>query len=89
MSTQRGRLDDAAILEKIGPNAKLSRLLDVDRRDIWNWKIRGIPWHRRAKVAELAYNSGITIPLDFINRGPTPPQPVDKRKGATASARIR
>jgi len=60
-------MTDAAIIEAIGVG-RLSILLGNKPSSIRNWKVRGIPWQWRVKVATIAKRRRLSMPEDFLTR---------------------
>lgn len=61
---------DRDVIEKIGAETLEARGYTASA--IKQWKYRGIPWPKRAEIAELAAATGIVLPLDFMKKQRAP-----------------
>lgn len=61
-------MSDAKIIDAFGGPSKLGVILDLDRRVVANWKLRGIPKPWRILVAQYAASNKVTLPRNFITR---------------------
>lgn len=59
-------MTDAEIIEALGDSGKVADALGLKQNTVSNWKERGISWHKRAYVRELARKKRIALPSDFM-----------------------
>jgi hypothetical protein len=58
-------MDEQLITDLGGPTA-VARELDQRPNTVGNWKLRGIPWKFRHRIAALAEQKGLTVPAAFL-----------------------
>lgn len=54
-------------IEELGGSAKVAEELGLPVNVVSNWKKRGIAWPWRARVADLAKRSKVSVPKGFLN----------------------
>ena len=56
----------AQILDDLGGPTAVSKLTGASRHSVGNWRNRGIPWHWRARIKQLAEAHGVDVPNTFL-----------------------
>lgn len=53
------------LIFRLGGPTLISRKIGVRQSAVSNWCARGVPWSKRAILAEMAVRKGIKLPRDF------------------------
>lgn len=58
------------LINKLGGTAAVARFLKVPANYVSKWRRRGIPWHHRFAVSQLAAEYEVNLPEEFLNENP-------------------
>ena len=54
-------------IDELGGTGAVASLTGQASHTVSNWRQRDIPWRWRAKLAEVASKSGVTLPSGFLD----------------------
>lgn len=54
------------LINKLGGTGAIAEYLGIPQNRVGNWLLRGIPWHRRFAVAEMAKAKRVKLPEGFL-----------------------
>jgi hypothetical protein len=61
-----GTMSHDRFIERLGDSLVVAKSLGIPVNRVSNWKRRGVPWHWRHKVAQMAKEQDIALPAGFL-----------------------